>query len=110
MIIFSSDMFVLRTGGDVLRSRRVHIATFCRSFGTVFHHAAATALAVRTVPVTMIEPAVLAALMSKSRLAKASPACLASAPRRAVPVTAVATTAEEEHLSTARRTTDDEPK
>ena len=81
MIIFSSRIVLLRVGEVFPHSRRVQIATFFPSYWTLFHHAAAAALAVRTVPIAMIEPPVFGLLMTKTPVAEAAPARFAPAPR-----------------------------
>jgi hypothetical protein len=110
MIIFSSRIVVLRAGEDVPRSRRVHLATFRRLLGTLFHHASASALAVRAVSIPMIEPAIIASLVTKTSVPKASTSRFVSAARRAVPISSVASRAEEEHLPAASRPANHEAK
>lgn len=110
MIIFSSRIVVLRDGEDVPRSRRVHIATFRRPFGTVFHHAAAAALAVRTVPIPMIQPPVVASLVPEPSFSQAPTSRFGAASRRAISIASIAPRAEEEELTAASRTANHEPK
>lgn len=101
---------MLRVDEDVPRSRRVHIATFCRLSSTLFHHAAATTLAVRAVPIAVVEAAKLAALVPKTAIPEASTARLVSATRRAVPIAVVASSAQEKDLSAPHRPTNYEAK
>jgi len=97
---------VLRSSEDVSRSKRMHIATFCVVFGTVFHHALAAALAVRPISISMIEASVLAPLMAEPALPEASHPRLVATPSGAVPVSSVAAPADEERLATRRRRAD----
>ena len=101
---------MLRVDEDVPRSRRVHIATFCRLSSTLFHHAPATALAVRAVPIAVVEATKLTSLMSKTSVAEASAAGLVSAKFRAVPIAVVASGAQEKDLSARHRPTNHEAK
>jgi hypothetical protein len=103
-------MFVLRTGETLSRSRRVHIATFCRLFSTVFHHAAASTLAIRPVPVPVVEPTAFAPLVPKSAVTQAPATSLAATGRRAVAIAAVATPAQKEDLPAPNRRTNHEAK
>jgi len=78
--------------------------------GTLFHHAAATTLAIGPVPITVVEPTILAALVTKTPLAKTPAPRFGAASHRAVPIAAVAPRAEEEHLPAPQPPADHEPK
>jgi hypothetical protein len=111
MISFNSRIVVLRGhGGALPRSIRVHSATFWRPSWTLFHHAPATTRAVCPVPISVIEPAILAVLMTASAFAQVPLPRITPALRRAVSIAAVASRAEEEQLPAAGKRADDEAK
>jgi hypothetical protein len=111
MIIFSSDIvMVLRLGEDIPHSRRVHFATFRPRFWTLFHHAPTTTLAVRAIPISMIEPSVFALLVPKTAVTQRAPSRFAAASRRAIAIAPIAPRAEKEELAASHGRTDHEAK
>ena len=110
MISFTGSNGVLGIGENFPHSRRRHTATFCGLFGTLFHHAPATPLPVCTIPISMVEPTFLAALVPKTALAEIAPPCFRTALQRAIAVTTVTAPTKEKELPTAHRLTNYVPK
>jgi hypothetical protein len=77
---------------------------------TLFHHAAATALAIRPIAIAMVEAPVLTALMPAPPLTQRASSGFVPASRGAVPIAAIAARAEEEDLPAPHRSTDNEAK
>jgi hypothetical protein len=112
ILTFNSRIAHLRValGGDLPRQRRVHDANFRRLLGTLFHHARLPTSAVRAVPVAMIESAFCRPLMTAATLAQRRATSRRAATLRAVPVTVIASGAQEENLATREHSAHHEAK
>jgi hypothetical protein len=107
---FIASIVLLPIDGIPSNERREQIATFCTLLRTVIHHALPTPLAVRAISVSMIEPPLLAALMSKTAFAQTLPPRLRATRQRAIAVASVTAPAKKENLATAHPPTDHMPK
>jgi hypothetical protein len=67
----------------------------------VFHHASTSALAIGSIPITVIEATIITLLMTETTIAQASTPGFHATRGRAIAIAAVTPRAEEEHLPAA---------